>query len=140
MYNVLLFLHFFGISIGAGTGIYLMALSHHASRNLEQAEARTLIPGIAGTISRVGIFGLTLLIISGAGMLYMLGSNILHGVFLGKLVLVLLIVLFVSVMSYLSARVRHKADISAAKTMKRIAVLGPVLGVLTILTAVITFH
>ena len=48
MYHLLLFLHFIGVAIGAGTGIYLLALTHHANRHLEQAEARTLIPGVAG--------------------------------------------------------------------------------------------
>ena len=140
MYHLLLFLHFIGVAIGAGTGIYLLALTHHANRHLEQAEARTLIPGVAGALSRVGSLGLLLLIASGLGMLYSLGAGILHGVFLAKLALVLVLVLFVVMMHRLAWRVRSRGDVAAAQTMKSLAMFGPLLAVLIIAAAVMAFH
>jgi len=50
MFDALLFVHMFGLSIGAGTGVYMLAVSRHAEANLEIAEARTLMPGITGTV------------------------------------------------------------------------------------------
>lgn len=140
MYDTLLFLHFFGISIGAGTGIYMLALSRHATRNLDQAEARTLMPGIAGTVSGVGTLGLVLLIVSGLAMALMIGDSVLSSMFLAKMILVALIVVFVMAMHYLAKRVQRKSDLSAAQIMKKLATLGPMLGVLTIFAAVMAFH
>jgi hypothetical protein len=140
MFDTLLFLHFVGISIGAGTGVYLIALSRHAARNLDQAEARTLMPGVANTISGVGKLGLILLIVSGITMTLLMGKNVWSSLFMIKLILVALIVVFVAVMNYLARRVHGKGDMSAAQVMKKIAVLGPMLAILTIFTAVLAFH
>ena len=95
MYDTLLFLHFVGVSIGAGTGIYMFALARHAARNLEQAEARTLMPGISATVSRVGDVGLLLLIISGLGMATIIGVGILSEMFIVKMLLVTVIIIFI---------------------------------------------
>jgi uncharacterized membrane protein len=140
MFDTLLFLHFFGISIGAGTGIYMLALSRHAARNLEQAEARTLMPGIANTISGVGKLGLLVLIASGMIMTLLMGKSVWSGVFLTKLILVALLIVFLIVINRLATRVQAKGDMSAARVMKKIAVLGPMLGMLIIFTAVLAFH
>lgn len=140
MYDTLLFLHFFGSSIGAGTGFYLLALSRHAARNLDQAEARTLMPGVANTISGVGKLGLLLLLASGIGMALLLGKNVWSGLFLTKLALVALLIVFLVVINTLARRVQGKGDMSAAQMMKKIAMLGPMLAVLIIFTAVLAFH
>lgn len=140
MFDTLLFLHFIGISIGAGTGIYLMALSRHAARNLDLAEARTLMPGIANTISGVGKLGLLLLIASGITMTLLLGKNVWTGLFLAKMVLVALLIVFLVGINYLARRVQAKGDMSAAQVMKKIAMLGPMLAMLIIFTAVLAFH
>jgi uncharacterized membrane protein len=140
MFDTLLFLHFFGISIGAGTGIYMLALSRHAARNLEQAEVRTLMPGIANTISGVGKLGLLVLIASGMIMTLLMGKSVWSGVFLTKLILVALLIVFLIVINRLARRVQVNGDMSAARVMKKIAVLGPALGMLIIFTAVLAFH
>ena len=140
MYDTLLFLHFFGVAIGAGTGIYMLALHRHAAKNLEQAEARTLVPGIVRSISRVGNIGLFLLVISGAGLVMMLGNNVLSAMFILKMLLVALIVIFVIVMNRLGALAQRTGDKSIAQFMKKLGMAGPVLGVLTILAAVTAFH
>lgn len=140
MFDTLLFLHFIGISIGAGTGIYMMALSRHAARNLDQAEARTLMPGVANTISGVGKLGLILLIASGITMTLIMGKSVWSGLFLTKMILVALLIVFLVVINKLARRVHVKGDMSAAQVMKKISVLGPTLAMLTIFTAVLAFH
>ena len=140
MFDTLLFLHFIGISIGAGTGIYMMALSRHAARNLDQAEARTLMPGVANTISGVGKLGLILLIASGITMTLIMGKSVWSGLFMTKMILVALLIVFLVVINKLARRVHVKGDMSAAQVMKKISVLGPTLAMLTIFTAVLAFH
>ena len=140
MFDTLLFLHFIGISIGAGTGIYMMALSRHAARNMDQAEARTLMPGVANTISGVGKLGLILLIASGITMTLIMGKSVWSGLFLTKMILVALLIVFLVVINKLARRVHVKGDMSAAQVMKKISVLGPMLAMLTIFTAVLAFH
>jgi len=140
MYDLLLFLHFFGVAIGAGTGFYMLAVHKHAARNLDQAEARTIMPGIAAAISRVGTIGLTLLIISGVGMALIMGSAALTTWFVFKMLLVVLIVGFVVTMKRLAGRVQRNGDLQAASRMKKLGIAGPVLGTLTILVAVSVFH
>ncbi|MCI0507791.1 MAG: hypothetical protein L0Z73_17005 [Gammaproteobacteria bacterium] len=115
------------------------ALKRHAAENLDQAEARTLMPGVAGAISRVGNLGLVLLIISGAGMGWMLGGNLLSSMFIIKMLLVALIVLFVIAMNYLAVFARA-GNAAAAQLMAKLGYVGPVLGMLTIVTAVAAFH
>jgi len=140
MYDTLLFLHFFGVSIGAGTGFYMLAVHRYAARNLDQAEARTLMPGIAATISRVGTIGLALLILSGVGMALMMGDVALTTMFVFKMVLVSLIVVFVFSMKRMAGRVQRNGDMKAALRMKKLGFAGPLLGTLTILAAVSAFH
>lgn len=140
MYITLLVLHMFGLTIGAGTGFYLAAVGRHAARNLEQAEARVLMPGIAGTISRVGTVGLIILILSGIGMLLIRGGGSPGALFNVKMALVAAIVVFVGTMQVLARRVRRAGDANAAMTMKKIALIGPVLAVLTLVAAVMAFH
>ena len=140
MFDTLLFLHFFGISIGAGTGIYMLALSRHAARNLDQAEARTLMPGVTNTISGVGKLGLLVLIVSGITMTVVMGKSVWSSIFLTKLILVVLLMLFLIAMNQLVRRVQVKGDMSAAQLMKKIAPVGPALGILIIFTAVLAFH
>ena len=140
MYSILLFMHFVGISIGAGTGIYMFALGRHASRNMEQAEARTLMPGINATIARVGDAGLILLLASGIGMGLLLGDSVVTTLFVLKMALVVVIIGFVLAMKYLAQRIRITGNPSTMKLARRLGMLGPVLGLTTILVAVMLFH
>lgn len=140
MFDTLLFMHMFGLSIGAGTGIYLFAVSRHATANMDQAEARTLMPGITGAISKVGHIGLALLLVSGIAMVVALGPANLNGMFWAKMAGVLGIVVYVGVMTVLAGRVARASDMAAAMKMKKLGPIGPALGALTILLAVLSFH
>jgi hypothetical protein len=137
-FKILLILHMIGLSIGAGTGVYIAAVGRHAARNLEQAEARTLIPGVNGAISKIGSIGLALLLASGIGMAMMMGPAALGTAFWVKMLFVAGIVVFLGVVHVLARRVRN-GDLSAVVTMKSIGPVGPTLALLTIVSAVVAF-
>jgi len=140
LYKTLLLLQMCGLTIGAGTGFYIAAVARHAERNLEQAEARTLLPGVNGAISKLGTLGLALLLVSGIGLAAMLGPAALNTAFQVKMALVLAIVVFVGTMHALAARSRRAGDPNAVKLMKKIGPIGPVLAVATLVAAVTAFH
>lgn len=139
-YQTLLTLHLIGLAIGAGTGVYIGAVNRHAARNFDQAEARALMPGINGTLSRVGLIGLVLLLLSGIGMKALIGGPSLGTWFTVKMALVVAIVVFVGIMHMLAARMRRKADAGVAAAMQRLGVAGPILALLTVVDAVAAFH
>jgi len=139
LFKTLLILHMFGLSIGAGTSIYLAAVARHAARSLDQAESRTLIPGVNGAISKVGSIGLALLILSGLGMAEMMGMSALGTAFWIKMALVAAIVVYVGAMQVLARRLRG-GDLSAVTTMNTIKPIGPLLALLTLTAAVVAFH
>jgi len=140
LYKTLLLLHMFGLTIGAGTGFYVAAIGRYAARNLDQAEARTLIPGVSSAVSRVGAIGLALLLVSGIGLAMIIGPSVFNTAFQIKMALVVLIVAFVGAMHYLGARTRRAGDTRAALMMKKLGPVGPVLAVSTLAAAVVAFH
>ena len=139
LFKTLLILHMFGLSIGAGTGIYLAAVARHAARNLDQAESRTLIPGVSGAISKVGSIGLALLILTGLAMTEMMGMSALGTAFWVKMALVAAIVVYVGTAHSLARRMRN-GDMRAVATMNAIKPVGPLLALLTMTAAVVAFH
>jgi len=140
VYKILLVLHMIGLSIGAGTGVYIAAVTRHAARRLDQAEARALLPGVNGAISAVGTVGLALLVVSGIGMAVILGPAAMTTAFVLKMVLVALIAVFATAMGVLARRARKAGDTGAAATMRRIGPFGPILALLTMAAAVGAFH
>jgi len=139
LYKTLLFLHMFGLTIGAGTGIYIAAVSRYASKHLDQSQARTLLPGVNGTLSKVGSIGLALLLLSGIGMMLTVGASRFNTAFSVKMALVVAIVVFVGAMHMLAARVR-RGDKNALVMMNRIGPIGPLLAIGTLVAAVMAFH
>lgn len=140
LYKTLMVCHLIGLSIGAGTGVYIDAIVRHATRNLEPSGAQTLIPGINNVIASVGHIGLLLLLLSGLGLVAMMGTSGLGSVFFLKMLCVSAIVIFVGVMHMLAKRVRQTKDVKAMLWMKRIGPVGPILALLTIVAAVSAFH
>lgn len=140
MLDTLLFLHFTGVAIGAGTGIYLAALARHAERHMDEVQARTLMPGLTGAVARVGNIGLGVLIVSGVGLVGITGHEALTPLFWVKMSLVAAIVAFVLRMNRLASRVRLQGDVAAVLTMKKLSPFGPALAGLTVLFAVLAFH
>ena len=141
MYKLLLITHFFGLSIGAGTGIYMAALSAYAAKTADRAEAGAVMLGPGGAISRVGSIGLVVLLLSGVGMIAVSGGAAQWGLaFWVKMALVALIIVYVANMKMLAARAREEAEPKAAFIMKKLGPVGPILAVFTISAAVLAFQ
>jgi hypothetical protein len=140
MYKLLLVAHFLGLSIGAGTGVYLAALSSYAGKLADKSEAKAVMLGPGGVISKVGTFGLVLLLVSGAGMVAADGGVAQWGpAFWLKMALVVMLIVYVTSMKWLAACARRETDPAAASTMKRLGPLGPTLALFTIGAAVVAF-
>ncbi|MDH4190909.1 MAG: hypothetical protein OEW21_11970 [Betaproteobacteria bacterium] len=140
LYKTLLTLHLFGLTIGTGTGFYIAAVARHAGRNMDASEARTLIPGVNGALSKLGTLGLALLLVSGVGLALMADPAAFNAAFQVKMALVAAIVIYVGAMQILAARSRRAGSMNAVLLMKRIGPLGPLLGVATLAAAVAAFH
>ena len=81
MHKLMLITHFLGLSIGAGTGIYMAALSSYAAKLPDKAAAKAVMLGPGGAVSSVGLVGLILLLLSGAGYSSIILRRIGHGPF-----------------------------------------------------------
>jgi hypothetical protein len=140
MYKLLLIAHFLGLSIGAGTGVYMAALSSYAGKLADKSEAKAVMLGPGGVISKVGTFGLGLLLLSGVGMVVGADVPMQWGfVFWLKMILVAMIIVYVASMRWLAARAKVETAPKAAFTMKRLGPLGPMLAMFTIGVAVLAF-
>ena len=140
MYKLWLFLHMTGLSIGAGTSIYISAVAHFADRYLDQAEARTLMPGVNAAISSVGKVGMVLLLVSGIMMAHSTGLAGLNHTFWLKMLLVAVILAYIVVMEMLARKLRTTGEHSIALRMKQLGIFGPLLGIGTVLVAVLVFN
>jgi len=141
MHKLMLITHFLGLSIGAGTGIYMAALSAYAAKLPDKAVAKTVMLGSGGAISSVGLVGLSLLLLSGVWMVFVEHMVVQWDwAFRIKMVLVGLIVVYVGTMHRLAGRAKQETVPQAVFTMKRLGPIGPVLGVFTIIAAVIAFQ
>jgi uncharacterized membrane protein YbhN (UPF0104 family) len=141
MHKLMLITHFLGLSIGAGTGIYMAALSSYAAKLPDKAAAKAVMLGPGGAVSSVGLVGLILLLLSGAGMVFV-DHITAHWAwaFRVKLVLVGLIVIYVTIMHHLGVRAKREMAPRAAFTMKKLGTIGPLLAVFTIIAAVMAFQ
>ena len=141
MFKTLLIFHFLGLSIGAGTGVYLAALSAHAAKLADKSAAKAVMLGPGGVISNVGTVGLVLLLISGVGMVGLNNGVIQWGLaFWIKMALVVLLVVYVTLMKWLALRAKQETVPKAAFTMKKLGPIGPTLAVCAIGAAVLAFQ
>ena len=142
MHELWLFLHFFGLAIGAGTPVYMMAIARQARQSGDPVLVKTIMTSAGSTVATVGAIGLTLLILSGLMLAANLGPAIGHlgTTFAAKMVLVVLIFIFLATVKILLKKARQQEGMSALGTLRKIAPVGPVLSVLVILMAVLTFN
>ena len=141
MFKTLLIFHFLGLSIGAGTGVYLAALSAHAAKLADKSAARSVMLGPGAVIANVGTVGLALLLISGVGMVAIDNGMVRWDTaFWIKMALVFSIVIYVAGMKWLTARARRETVPKAAFTMKKLGPVGPVLAACAIGAAVLAFQ
>lgn len=141
MYDVLFTVHMLGLALGAGTGFYMAALGAYAARSGDRSQIKAVMFGPGGVIARVGFIGLVLMVVSGAGMLAMMGSLARFGwAFWTKMALVAVLVVFLAVMKRLSLRAQRETGPEAMLAIKRISPVGPALAVLIISFAVAAFR
>lgn len=141
MCETLLILHFLGLSISAGTGVYMAAMSNFAVKNLEPAQLKPLMLGFGGAISNVGTIGLLILVASGLGLLANVGDlSAIDFFFWIKMGLVVLIITYVATMRSLANKAEKEMGPASMLTMKKLSPMGLALSALTVGAAVVAFH
>jgi uncharacterized membrane protein len=135
----MLMVHFIGLAMGVGTGMANLFLGRAASK-LEKKDAMKFILNTF-VLGKMGMIGLTLLILSGGYLLTPYLPNLPNmPTLIAKLSLVILLIVLIGMVS-INARKAQKSD--PEKYMKRIRILGPIAlltSLLIILMAVLTFH
>ena len=142
MYELWVFLHYFGLAIGAGTPIYMMAIARQARKSGDPAVVKTAITTSGKAVTMVGAIGLTLLIISGLVMASNLGPAIaqLGTPFTLKMIGVVLIVIFIGTIKVLIRKASNEDGMQSMGLIRKIAPIGPVLSIGVILLAVLSFN
>lgn len=142
MYTALLFLHFVGLALGVGTGFAQMALGM-ASRDLPPAE-RTAFMLRSAAIGKNGSVGLTLLLLTGVGMMLVRGVSETFqwggGAFHAKLGLVVILFGVFGAMQSMLKRARQQGGGPAMAKLPAIGRVMLLLSLLIVLAAVLAFH
>ena len=140
-YDLLLIMHFLGLSLGVGTGFAMMTLGI-STKDMSPADAgafmrRASLVGVNGSI------GLLLLIVSGVAMVMSRGVDVVMawggGMFHVKLTLV---AIFLGVFGYLQVLVKKfkAGDAAAAVRLQSVSKIMLLLGVAIVVVAVLAFH
>jgi uncharacterized membrane protein len=141
MYLVLLALHFIGLALGIGAGFALLNLGL-ASRELPAGE-RTALALRTMTLSKNSSYGLLLLIVTGAGMMFSRGVSATFqwggGAFHGKLTLVLIMLGLLGYSQVVGARARRSGSVSEINKVRLLARVQLGLGVLVVIAATVAF-
>lgn len=142
MLDVLLFLHFIGLALGVGTGFAMLTLGL-ATADMPPAD-RGAFMRRASVLTRNGAIGLTLLILSGVGLVLVRGVSMVMAwggpMFHIKLTLV---AIMIGVFGYLQVLLRQSRSANGAAAAARIPVVSRVmlvLGVSVVVFAVLAFH
>ena len=143
MYEFLLALHFIGLALAVGTGFAFMALGI-GTKDMPLPERGAFMLR-AFVIGRNGTVGLTLLVLSGLGLVWVRGGFALVGIqggiaFWVKMALVVILLALAGVMESLMKRAKRDRGGAA---MAKIPKLGPVMlftGLAIIVSAVLAFH
>lgn len=140
MYTLMLFLHFIGLALGVGTSFAMLAIGL-SMRNIPPAE-RGLFFQRASVITKNGSIGLSLLVLSGLGMLALRPGlfTAAGGVFHAKLAVVVVLLAAVGYMQVLMRRARREGGGPAAALLPKISRVGLLLSVVIVALAVIAFH
>ena len=143
MYDLLLILHFIGITLSVGTGFAFMALGM-GTKDMALPERGAFMLR-AFVIGRNGSVGLVLLLLSGIGMVLKQGGFAIVAETYGwplriKMILVLIIICLVGYMESLMKKAKRD---KGGPVMAKIPKVGPVLlftALCTIVCAVLAFH
>jgi uncharacterized membrane protein len=135
-------LHFLGLAMGVGTGFAMFTLGF-ATRQLAPPE-RAAFMLRATALSRMGSIGLLLLIVSGLGMMWQRGVDVVFawggGLFHVKLTLVVVLIGLVGYMHALTARAKREGG---APIMGKLAIFGQLtllVGITIVVVAVLAFR
>lgn len=142
MYDVWLILHFVGLALGVGTGFAMFTLGL-ATSDMAPAD-RAAFMRRAFALGRNSSIGLTLLIVSGIGLVMeqgvdavmMLGGGMFH-------VKLTLVVIMMGLFGYMQVLMKKAKSPDGAASMAKLPVLGRVmllLGISIVISAVLAFH
>ncbi|MBK9239640.1 MAG: hypothetical protein IPL75_05145 [Acidobacteria bacterium] len=142
MLDFLLILHFIGLALGVGTGFAMLTLGL-STADMAPAD-RGAFMRRASVITRNGAIGLTLLILSGVGLVMARGVQMVMAwggpMFHVKLTLV---AIMIGVFGYLQVLLRQSRSADGAAAAARIPLVSRVmlvLGVSVVVFAVLAFH
>jgi len=142
MLDFLLILHFIGLALGVGTGFAMLTLGL-STADMAPAD-RGAFMRRASVITRNGAIGLTLLILSGVGLVMARGVQMVMAwggpMFHVKLTLV---AIMIGVFGYLQVLLRQSRSADGAAAAARIPIVSRVmlvLGVSVVVFAVLAFH
>ncbi|HQX81215.1 MAG TPA: hypothetical protein PKW63_05620 [Vicinamibacterales bacterium] len=142
MLDFLLILHFIGLALGVGTGFAMLTLGL-STADMAPAD-RGAFMRRASVITRNGAIGLTLLILSGVGLVMTRGVQMVMDwggpMFHVKLTLV---AIMIGVFGYLQVLLRQSRSADGAAAAARIPLVSRVmlvLGVSVVVFAVLAFH
>jgi len=142
MLDLWLILHFLGVALGVGTGFAMFRLGV-STKNLPPAERGAFMQR-AGVLSLNGSIGLSLLIVSGVGLLLTRGADVVMAWggswFHIKLTLV---VILIGLFGYMQVLMRKARSADGAAAAARIPILSPIMllvAVSIIISAVLAFH
>jgi uncharacterized membrane protein len=142
MLDFLLILHFIGLALGVGTGFAMLTLGL-STADMAPAD-RGAFMRRASVITRNGAIGLTLLILSGVGLVMTKGVQMVMAwggpMFHVKLTLV---AIMIGVFGYLQVLLRQSRSADGAAAAARIPIVSRVmlvLGVSVVVFAVLAFH
>ncbi len=142
IYLVLLMLHFVGLALGVGASFALFTL-RKASAELSLAERTTFILR-ALSVSKNGSYGLLLLLVTGLGMFFMRGPGAVMAAggpaFHAKLTLVVILCGVVGYSQALGKRAREAGGGPALAKLPAVSMAILLLGVATVIAAVIAFQ
>ena len=142
MYDVWLMLHFIGLALGVGTGFAMFTLGL-ATADMAPAD-RGAFMRRAFALSRNSSIGLTLLILSGVGLVMSRGVDVVMAwggpMFHIKLTLV---VVMMGLFGYMQVLIKKAKGSDGAAAMARLPLISKVmllLGLAVIVSAVLAFH
>lgn len=139
MRDIMLILHLVGLAMGLGSGFAFMFLGI-ASSKMEVSEGRKFMMN-AFAIGKMGIIGLTLLVISGVYLLMPYMSSITSmPTLIAKLLFVLLLITLVVVNLMLRKKFMQTKDENILKSMAMIGRVNLMISILIVVLAVYTFH
>jgi uncharacterized membrane protein len=135
-------LHFIGLAMGVGTGFAMFTLGA-ATRNLPAPE-RAAFMLRATALSRMGSIGLLLLILSGLGLMWQRGVDVVFawggGLFHVKLTLVVVLLGLVGYMHAVTARAKRAGGGPVMARLARLGQLTLLVGMTIVVLAVLAFR